>query len=68
MISEQQKYLSSGFKNIGFACLGPCGAIFFQWIGSKNGAYFEHFLFSLLSFALGILFLCIGYNYLKEKK
>ena len=68
MITEQQKYLSSGFKNVGFALLAPFGSILFQWIASKSGAYFEHFWFSMLSLLLGALFMIIGYKFLEEKR
>lgn len=68
VITEQKKYLSNVFRNIGFALVAPCGSILFQWIVSKNGAYFAHFLFSALSFFLGIVFMVIGYNFLEEKK
>lgn len=68
MITEKQKYISSGLKNIGFAMLAPFGSILFQWIVSKGGAYFEHFLHSVFSLLLGLIFMVIGYNYLEEKK
>ena len=32
MVTEQQKYISSGFKNVGFALLTPFASIIFQWI------------------------------------
>ena len=68
MITEQQKYVSSGFRNIGFALLTPFGSILFQWIASKGGAYFEHFWFSVLSLLLGALFMIIGYKFLEDEK
>lgn len=68
MISEQQKYISNGFRNIGFALLAPFGSILFQWIVLKDGAYFEHFGFSVLSLLFGLLVLYVGYKYLEEKK
>lgn len=67
MISEKQKYVSSGLKNIGFALSAPFGSILFQWIVSRGGAYFEHFLYSVLSLVLGIVFMIIGYKFLGEK-
>lgn len=68
MISEQQKYISSGFRNIGFALLTPFGSILFQWLVSREGAYFEHFWHSVISLLIGFLILYVGYEYLGEKK
>lgn len=67
MVTKQQEYISSGFKNIGFALLTPCGSILFQWIVSQKGAYFEHFGFSVVTLILGLLSMYIGYKYLEEK-
>ena len=68
VINEQQKYISSGFRNVGFALLTPFGSILFQWIAARDGAYFEHFWYSVLSLLVGIPFLYIGYKFLEEKK
>ncbi len=67
MITEQQKYLSGIFKGIGFAMLTPFGSVIFQWIVSKNGAYFEHFIDSMIVLFIGIVLMGIGYKYLEEK-
>ena len=68
MITEQQKYISSGFKNVGFALLTPFGSIIFQWIASQKGAYFEHFLYSVIALFIGMLLVYIGYKFIEERK
>lgn len=68
MISEQQKYMASGFKNVGFALFAPLGSILFQWIVFQKGAYFEHFYYAVVSLLLGIILICIGYKFVEEKK
>ena len=67
MITEQQKYLSGILKNIGFALLAPAASITFQWLVLQKGAYWEHFLHSVLVFLLGVGFLAAGFIILKEK-
>ena len=68
MVSEQQKYISSSFKNVGFALLAPFGSILFQWIVTPKIVYFEHFWHSVVSLVLGIILICIGYRFIEEKK
>ena len=68
MITEQQKYISSGFKNVGFALLTPFASVIFQWIISPKGAYFEHFWYAVISLILGIISIYIGYKFIEEKK
>ena len=67
MVSEQQKYISSGFKNVGFALSAPAGSILFQWFVFEKPTYFAHFLPAVLVFLLGFLFLCVGYKILRER-
>ncbi len=68
MITEQQKYLSSGFKNVGFALLAPFASIIFQWIVFPKRAYFEHSWFAIISLILGIISIYIGYKFIEERK
>ena len=68
MVTEQQKYISSGFKNVGFALLTPFASIIFQWIVFPKKAYFEHFLYSVIALFLGMILIYIGYKFIEEKK
>lgn len=66
MVTERQKYISSGFKNVGFALSAPAGSILFQWFVFEKPAYFAHFIPAVLVSLLGLLFLYVGYKILKE--
>jgi hypothetical protein len=68
MISERQKYVSGILRNIGFALLTPVASITYQWLVLQKGAYWEHFLHSMLIFLLGVVFLVCGFITLREKK
>ena len=67
MISKQQEYLSSNFKNTGFAFLAPFGSILFQWIVFQK-ASFVNFVFSIISLVIGFGLLWVGYNFLEDEK
>lgn len=68
MITEQQKYFSGILRTIGFALLAPACTIIFQWLVLQKGAYWEHFIHSMLIFLLGMVFLVYGFITLREKK
>lgn len=68
MITEDRKYLSTTLRNIGFAFLTPFGSIIFQWIVFKKGAYFQHFLHSVLVLILGFILVYFEYRFVIEKR
>lgn len=68
MITEQQKYNSGVFRNIGFAFLAPTGSIVFQWIVLKKSLFLSHSIYAVISFALGWILIIIGNIVLKEKR
>ena len=66
MITKKQEYLSGSFKNIGFAFLTPIGSILFQWVVFQT-KHFDNFVHAIVSLAVGLFFMWIGYNFLEEK-
>ena len=68
MISEQQKYFSGILRTVGFALSAPACTIVFQWLVLQKGAYWEHFIHSVLISLLGVVFLVYGFIVVREKK
>ena len=67
MVTKKQEYISSSFKNLGFAFLAPFGSILFQWIVLQN-ASFDRLIHAIVSAVVGFILIGIGYNFLEEKK
>jgi len=68
VITEEQKYISGIYRNFGFACSSPIGAMAFQFLVFDKNFSMLKILFCLLISALSWVIFYIGYNYIKEKK
>ena len=68
MISEDKKYLSSIFRNLGFAPLAPIGSIAFQFLVFDKEFSTLKVALCLFVSLLSWLSFHIGYNYVKEKR
>ncbi|MBI3591211.1 MAG: hypothetical protein HY094_07555 [Candidatus Melainabacteria bacterium] len=67
MITEEQKYDSSIFRNIGFAFLAPLGSIAFQKIVSNKSISGTSLIMGIIVCVLGLILLYSGRFVLKEK-
>ncbi len=68
MITEEQKYISGIYRNIGFAFLSPVGALIFQYLISEKSFSVIRFLLCGLISAISWIFFYLGYNKVKERK
>ena len=68
MVSEQQEYDSSIFKNIGFAFLAPLGSILFQGIVFKKDIFEGNLTVGIIVCVIGCIMLYLGRHAVKEKK
>ena len=68
MITEEQKYFSGIFKNLGFAALAPIGSIIFQTVVFRKDLFnVGYFYFAVIISIASWLFFYLGYIYIKEK-
>ncbi len=68
MITEDQKYVSGIYKNIGFAFLSPIGAIAFQYLVFDKPFTIVKLALCLSLSAISWILFYIGYNYVQEKR
>ena len=69
MITEEQKYFSGIFRNLGFASLAPLGSIIFQTVVFRKNLLNSGYLdFAVIISVVSWLFFYLGYVYIKEKK
>ena len=68
MITEEQKYISVIWRNLGFTFLSPFGAIIFQYLVFEKTFKWINVLLCLSISAISWLLFYIGYNSVKEKK
>ena len=68
MITEEQKYDSSIFKNIGFAFLTPIGSIAFQTIVLKKPFLESNYIMGIIVLIIGCILIFLGRIAIKEKK
>jgi len=67
MISEQQKYVSGIYKNIGFALLTPFGSMVFQYLLFDKIFLVDKILICLIISSVSYFLFFLGYNEIKEK-
>ena len=68
MITEEQKYDSSVFRNIGFAFLTPIGSIAFQAIVLKKPFLESNYIIGIIVLVIGSILIFLGRVAIKEKK
>ena len=68
MISEQQKYISGIYRNIGFAVLAPFGSMVFQYLLFDKTFTLKKILICGAISASSWLLFFLGYNQIMEKK
>ncbi len=67
MVSEQQKYDSTIFKNIGLAFLAPIGSILFQGIVFKKDIFEGDLNVGIIVCVIGCFLLYLGRIAVKER-
>lgn len=67
MITEEQKYISGIFRNLGFAFLAPFGSMVFQFLLLEKIFPVDKVLYCVLISFLSWFLFFIGYNTVKEK-
>ena len=68
MVTEQQKYMSGIFRNVGFATLAPIGSMIFQYLLFEKIFSFDKVLICATISMLSYFLFFLGYNEIKEKK
>ena len=69
MVTEEQKYFSGIFRNLGFAALAPIGSIIFQTVVFKKPLLDTGYpSIALIISAISCLLFYLGYIYIKERK
>ena len=67
MVSEEQKYDSSVFKNIGFAFLAPIGSIVFQAVVFKKSFWDSYIIWGIMLSVIGFILIYLGRMSVKGK-
>ena len=68
MTTEQQKYDSGIFKNIGLAFLAPIGSIVFQVVVFKKNLMDSNLTMGIIISVIGCILLYLGRVVIREKK
>ena len=67
VITEEQKYDSGIFRNIGFAFLAPIGSILFQGIVFKKDIFEGNLIVGIIVCVVGCFLLYLGRIAVREK-
>jgi len=67
VVTEQQKYISGIYRNIGFAFLSPTGVLILQYLVFEKNFSVIRFTLCILISTLSWIFFYMGYNEINEK-
>lgn len=68
MITEQQKYMSGIFRNIGFAFLAPFGSMVFQYLLFDKIFTIDKVTLCIIISLLSYFLFLLGYNEIRGNK
>lgn len=68
VITEDKKYMSTVFRNLGFTFFVPTGSFAYQFLVLGNSSFSWRIIVSFLVCLVGWILILVGYNYVREQK